>query len=146
MGPAIIVKEACSKDEVRAAFLIREGVFVREQKVPSELEWDGLDDRSEHLIARTDMGHVGCSRLRVDGSDLRLERLAVLKEHRSKGVGSAIVRHSISLAKRKGAKKVLVHSQVSAKGFYARFGFKERGETFMDAGIEHILMELELEG
>ncbi len=127
---------------------IREAVFIREQRVPVALEWDGLDDACRHALALSTKGDaIGCGRIvppRDRTSPAHIGRLAVLPEWRSKRVGTALLEALLDYARAMHYPEVIVHAQVQAKAFYRRFGFEEEGETFMDAGIPHVLMRLAL--
>jgi len=122
---------------------IREPVFVEEQKVPLEEEWDALDPQCRHVIAR-DGEHrpIGTGRLTPEH---KIGRMAVLKQWRGKGVGEALLRALIDQARSDGLREVTLNSQVDAIGFYEKFGFLPYGERFEEAGIQHQAMRLELE-
>ena len=125
--------------------LIRETVFVREQGVPRELEWDGLDPTCWHVLAWNDRGDpIGTGRLRQEGKQARLGRMAVLTEHRMQGVGRALLRALLGLAQARGMTRAYLAAQVSAIGFYEKQGFQVAGEMFDDAGIPHRAMTLGL--
>ena len=128
------------RDQLRA---IRRTVFVEEQNVPEELEWDDIDPRCYHVLALAGDGTpVGTGRLLPDG---HIGRMAVLKEWRGRGVGSAILKMLLDLAHKEGFETVRLHAQTHAVGFYARHGFAVIGEEFMEAGIPHRAMMLKLE-
>ncbi len=122
---------------------VREPVFVQEQQVPLELEWDELDPLCHHVIAR-DNEHrpIGTGRLTPQH---KIGRMAVLREWRGKGVGEAMLSALIQKARELGLRGVSLNSQASAIGFYEKFGFQPEGERFDEAGIEHQAMSLELE-
>lgn len=122
---------------------VREPVFVVEQNVPLEEEWDELDARCEHVIAR-DAQHrpIGTGRLTPEH---KIGRMAVLAEWRGKGVGEALLMALIDRARMQGLREVMLNAQVGALGFYEKFGFVTYGERFHEAGIEHQSMRLELE-
>ncbi len=121
---------------------VREQVFMREQGVPEELEWDGEDAQAIHVIARNDDGEViGTGRLLRNG---HIGRMAVLADWRGRGVGSALLSALLEEARRLGLKQVFLHAQLQAIGFYARHGFKTHGNVFPDAGIPHRSMRLRL--
>src|SRR5229473_4214386 len=121
---------------------VRELVFVTEQKVPLELEWDEWDERSDHAVARDMKGRaIGTARLLPDG---RIGRMAVLREWRRRGVGAALMRALLQQAREQSMSRVTLHAQTHAAGFYRRFGFNERGGEFWEAGIPHVEMTLEL--
>ena len=121
---------------------VREKVFIEEQQVPSELEWDEWDARCEHAVA-CDAGGcpIGTARLLPDG---RIGRMAVLKEWRGRGVGAALLEAMLERARLRSMVRVILHAQIHAAGFYRRFGFSERGGEFLEAGIPHVEMTLEL--
>lgn len=130
------------QDETPALRLIRETVFILEQHVPEELEWDAFDDVSVHVLAFSPDGKpVGTARLLPDG---HIGRMAVLKEWRMMGFGSAMLRRLLHEAHIRGIKKVILNAQTTAVQFYERFGFQPVGEEFMDAGIPHVKMTLSL--
>jgi predicted GNAT family N-acyltransferase len=121
---------------------VREEVFVAEQKVPLELEWDEWDERSDHAVARDASGRaIGTARLLPDG---RIGRMAVLREWRRRGVGAALMEALLQKAREQSMSRVTLHAQTHAAGFYRRFGFSERGGEFWEAGIPHVEMTLEL--
>jgi predicted GNAT family N-acyltransferase len=117
---------------------VREAVFIVEQNVPRELEWDQWDERSIHALALDANGSVlGTARLLPDG---HLGRMAVLAEHRAKGIGTALARALIEQAASQGIVEIVLSAQTHAVGFYRRLGFIERGPCFEEAGIPHVEM------
>ncbi len=128
-----------------AVFVIRGAVFVAEQQVPIEEEWDDRDSTAAFLLALVDGNPVGTVRLvdQGDGSGL-LGRMAVLPAGRGKGTGAALVRAAEDLARESGLERVELHAQTHALGFYERLGYSAHGEEFMDAGIPHLHMEHKL--
>lgn len=122
---------------------VREPVFVIEQNVPIEEEWDALDPLCHHVIARdTDHKPIGTGRLTPEH---KIGRMAVLKEWRGKEVGAALLQTLIDKARELGWPEVNLNSQVSALGFYEKFGFVSYGEQFEEAGIQHRKMKLTLD-
>ncbi len=122
---------------------VRETVFVLEQNVPLEEEWDELDPRCHHVIARDEAGQpIGTGRLTPEH---KIGRMAVLKAWRSRGVGDALLVALMNQARILGWTEVTLNAQVSAEAFYARHGFQPYGARFMEAGIEHQAMRRELE-
>jgi hypothetical protein len=130
-------------DEARLeARRIRKVVFVDEQGVPVELEWDGQDERSEHALAfAADGTAVGTGRLLPDG---HIGRMAVLKEWRGKGVGGLLLHALVEHARRRHHACVRLNAQTYAAGFYRRYGFEVSGPEFMEAGIPHLPMQRDL--
>lgn len=135
-----LVKWQGSSASLRA---VRETVFILEQRVSEALEWDENDPVSVHVLATTlpDENPVGTARLLPDG---HIGRMAVLKEQRGKGIGSAMLRCLIDKAGQDGMDEIKLNAQVAAKTFYAKFGFQETGSEFMEAGIPHVKMFLRL--
>jgi predicted GNAT family N-acyltransferase len=121
---------------------VREEVFIEEQRVPRGLEWDEWDKRSDHAVACDAKGRaIGTARLLPDG---RIGRMAVLREWRRRGVGAALMEALLQKARGQSLSRVTLHAQTHATGFYRRFGFSERGGEFLEAGIPHVEMTLEL--
>jgi len=123
---------------------VRETVFVQEQSVPLEEEWDALDPLCLHVIARDAQGlPIGTGRLTPEH---KVGRMAVLREWRGKGVGDALLLALIEVARQRGWRELALNSQVSASAFYTRHGFVPYGARFWEAGIEHQAMRRKLEG
>lgn len=121
---------------------VREAVFIAEQSVPEELEWDGLDPLCAHVLAWNEVGDaIGTARLQTDG---KIGRMAVLKGWRGRGAGRALLQTLLDLAARQGLSRVTLAAQIHAIEFYERAGFYVVGEPFMDAGILHRLMVKDL--
>lgn len=121
---------------------VRETVFVVEQGVPEDLEWDGLDPTCAHVLAWNAHGAaIGTARMQVNGT---IGRMAVLKNWRGRGVGHALLHTLLDLAERQGLSRVTLSAQTHALGFYERAWFHVVGEPFMDAGIPHRKMVKEL--
>jgi len=117
---------------------VREAVFIREQGVPAELEWDEFDEHCRHALALSLQGEaIGSGRLLPNG---HIGRIAVLPNWRKKKVGTAIMEALLAEARGRHFKQVDVDAQVQAMAFYHGFGFREEGLSFMDAGIPHIRM------
>lgn len=111
---------------------------MHEQSVPLELEWDGVDDAAQHLLALNSAGEpIGCARLPGDGS---IGRMAVLKPWRGKGAGSALLRKAMLLYRQQGIRKLTLSAQLHAVSFYERAGFQVCSEPYLDANILHVDM------
>ena len=120
---------------------IRRQVFIDEQRVPQEEEWDGRDDACLHFLAQRGDTALGTARLLPDG---HIGRVAVLQEARGLGVGVALMQAAIAAAQRQGHSAVELTAQTHALAFYERLGFTAFGDIFLDAGIPHRSMRLEL--
>ncbi|WP_341679039.1 GNAT family N-acetyltransferase [Niveibacterium sp. SC-1] len=120
---------------------IRETVFVVEQGVPTEMERDEWDGRSQHLLASLAGRAVGTARLLPDG---HVGRLAVLPGARGLGVGQALMRRMHELALERGMSTLVLHAQIQAEDFYRALGYLPEGEVFMEAGIPHLTMRRRL--
>lgn len=119
---------------------LRRAVFVVEQLVPEDLEWDEADAVSLHALALDAQGlPVGTGRLLPDG---HIGRMAVIRERRGQGAGSAILEFLIREARQQGMRSLQLHAQTHAIGFYVRQGFVAQGGVFMEAGIPHRLMTI----
>ena len=127
---------------------LRYAVFVIEQKVPVELEWDEWDEQSVHAIARLDGKAAGTGRLLPVAADgvVKIGRMAVSREVRGQGLGAAILAALVDRARQAGATTALLHAQTEAAPFYRKAGFIGRGETFYEAGIPHVEVTLPLQG
>jgi len=120
------------------ALPLRVTVFVEEQQVPADLEHDHWDALSVHALAVESTGRVlGTGRLLPDG---HIGRMAVAREVRGRGVGSALLQALVQAGVRHGHEQLLLHAQLHAIPFYSRHGFQVDGPEFMDAGILHAPM------
>ena len=134
-----VVDYAQAQDELRA---VREPVFVQEQQVPLEEEWDALDPLCRHVIARDESGQpIGTGRLTPER---KIGRMAVLRDWRGKGVGDALLSALMAQAWEMGWPAISLNAQVSAEPFYARHGFVPYGPGFEEAGIQHQAMHRNL--
>ena len=122
---------------------IREKVFIQEQKVTPELEWDGMDEKAIHFLVFKDEKAIGCARAIVIKSRMQLGRMAVLKEYRGQGAGSTLIEKAIVTAKLKQLSGIHISAQCNAINFYVKFGFEVMGDTYLDAEILHCDMTLE---
>ncbi len=127
-----------SDEELQQAFSIRRIVFVEEQQVEERIEYEFEED-SIHFLALKDGQAVGTARWRRTDKGIKLERFAVLAEHRSSGVGSALLK-TILQDIPNDVPYVYLHAQLSAIGLYAKFGFVPEGDQFEEAGIQHYKM------
>lgn len=117
---------------------IRTIVFIEEQNVPVEMEWDEFDETCAHVLVNMNSDYIATGRLLDTG---QIGRMAVLKSYRNRGVGSKILERLLSIAKTMGLKTVFLNSQIDAVKFYKKFDFIEEGSIFDDAGIPHRKMK-----
>ncbi|MEU2229864.1 GNAT family N-acetyltransferase [Streptomyces vietnamensis] len=151
MTAAYTVREAVGTDDRDACFAVRREVFVDEQGVPQEIEYDTYDETAVHVLAvRADGLPLGTGRLLhgadavgktgADASVGSLGRLAVSKAARGLGVGAALVRAIEDAARKRGLSAVDLHAQTHALGFYERLGYEAYGPEFPDADMPHRAM------
>jgi YbgC/YbaW family acyl-CoA thioester hydrolase len=129
-----------------AAAPLRTEVFVVEQRIPAELEWDADDAGALHAVAYNRMGlPVATGRLLAGTAGIgRIGRMAVHPVLRGSGIGRRVLQALLAAAAARGDREVLLHAQRSAQAFYSRQGWRPRGEPFEEAGIPHIEMFTEL--
>lgn len=151
---AFTVRLAEGPADREACFAVRKEVFVGEQQVPEDIEYDAYDAEDAetvHVLAIGEDGSVlgtgrllhGPSALGKTGGDITvgsLGRLAVIKAARGLGVGVALVRALEEAGRTRGLAAVDLHAQTHALGFYERLGYEAYGDRFMDAGIWHLAM------
>ena len=143
MSHPFTVSLVCWHDGEPLLKSIREAVFIREQGVPAELEWDGLDESCRHALAISHQGYaIGCGRMLANG---HIGRIAVMPQWRKKKVGTAVMEALLNYARAHDYKQVDVDAQTYAVPFYRGFEFVERGDVFRDAGLPHIKMSLKLQ-
>ncbi len=134
---ALTIAVVDGEDDMNAAFAIRREVFCREQGVAEAEEIDGLDPLCRHYLARLGTDMVGTARTRPAGGDVKIERVAVLKPLRGRGIGKALMARALADI---GAGRAVLNAQLPVEGFYARLGFVTEGEVFQEAGIDHVRM------
>lgn len=129
-----IKKTTWNTDET-ALKKVRDAVFVKEQRVPAELEWDEHDQDSVHFLALDESGEaMGCIRLMPNG---QISRLSVLEQHRNAGIGKALLVAASEEAKTLEMKEIFLHAQTHATSFYEAAGFTVTGGIFLEADIPH---------
>ena len=135
MSHSLNIRQGSWSELGDAAGEIRRSVFIDEQQVPIEEEWDGRDPECRHFLALDATGRaLGTARLLPDG---HIGRVAVLQESRGRGAGLALMQAAIDAARQRGDAQVMLAAQIQALAFYERLGFIAEGETFMEAGIPH---------
>lgn len=140
MTEGVEVRIADWEADARALRAVRKRVFVEEQAVPQDIEWDGQDEGAVHLLAQDHRGDViGTARLLPSG---QIGRMAVLPERRGFGIGRALLDAAVDAARDRGEQEVFLNAQAHALGFYEAAGFRPVGAEFEEAGIAHRRMEL----
>ncbi|UYG05203.1 GNAT family N-acetyltransferase [Halomonas sp. LR3S48] len=143
MPESVVIREGSWAELGETAGEIRRVVFIEEQQVPLEEEWDGRDGECRHFLAMRGDTALGTARLLPDG---HIGRVAVLREARGLGIGVALMQAAIASARRLGHARVELAAQTHALAFYENLGFTAFGEIFLDAGIPHRNMRLSLQG
>ena len=128
-------------EDLQKALAVRSIVFIGEQKVPYDREIDGLDITSIHFLGTIENEPVATARIRVVEDCVKIERFAVIKEHRNKNIGSSLINFILEYIKQINCKKIILHAQIPSIKFYEKFGFTKQGNQFTDAGIKHYYME-----
>jgi predicted GNAT family N-acyltransferase len=135
------VRPAGGPEEVAAALRLRERVFTGEQGVRSDADRDGRDADATHIVAIEDGQVIGTCRLVFDGPVARLGRMAVKAELRGNGLGAALLEEAERCARDAGSHRIDLHAQTPAIPLYARSGYVQRGELFVEEGIPHVSMD-----
>ncbi|AXF55635.1 GNAT family N-acetyltransferase [Salicibibacter kimchii] len=135
------VQIAYTEEEIEAVHQIRSTVFIDEQNVPPEEEWDEYEENSIHLLAQVSGKWAGAGRVRFSGNTGKAERICVLKEFRGTGIGKEIMQTVEDCVASQGAESVFLNAQIRAKNFYEHLGYKVTSDEFFDAGIPHVAME-----
>ncbi len=140
------VEKVTDLRDLDSAFTIREKVFVGEQNVPADAEYDQYDRaaNTRHYLARVDGQPAGAARWRPTDHGVKLERFAVLPAFRNHGVGEALVHRVLAdiRAEAPDAAQVYMHAQLRAIPLYERTGFRKVGEMFAECDIQHYQMVL----
>jgi len=144
-GAKATIRPTLSAVEVDAAMELRKRVFCDEQGVSLDSERDGRDGRDAlHLVAEADGRIVGTCRMIVAGRTATLSRMAIERAERGTGIGRRLLRAAHLHARGQSARRVVLHAQMHALGFYEAEGYAPRGPIFMEEGIEHVAMEKRL--
>lgn len=138
------IKKVTSLKEKQDAFFIRECVFVKEQKVPVELELDEFDSKAIHFVGYKNDKPIAASRLRSLDNSGKLERICVLKDYRGKAYGREMIKEMEKQIVSSGISNSILNAQTHAVSFYKRLGYETISEPFMDAGIPHVTMKKKL--
>jgi predicted GNAT family N-acyltransferase len=138
---ALSIHRIIHERDLKLAFELRKLVFMDEQGVSEAVEFDGLDDHCQHLLAMIEDKAVGTLRLRpIDRRLAKIERVVVSKQDRGRRIGAGLMTAALTLACEGGFETVSLHAQTQAQGFYVRLGFKAHGDIFDEDGIPHVAM------
>ena len=134
-----------NENELRGAFEVRRRVFVDEQGIAEELDFDGNDGKALQMVVKDGAEVVGTARVRfLDAKQAKLERMAVLDGFRRMGIGREITGFLIEELRNRQVEQVVLHAQYGVIAFYKSCGFEETGLPFWEAGIKHIEMQRRL--
>ncbi|WP_459500782.1 GNAT family N-acetyltransferase [Bacillus sp. C1] len=127
-------------EQLRDAFSVRKQVFVEEQHVSAEEEYDQFEEVATHVVIYDEDVPIGAGRLRIVDEIGKMERICVLASHRKKGVGKIIMNSLEAYAKEKSLPKLKLHAQTHAEVFYKMLGYETVSDVFMEADIPHVVM------
>ncbi len=138
------IKWISGTDNLGEAKNIRDEVFIKEQGVPPELEFDGSDKYAISILIYDDDKAVATGRIILIDEVYTLGRICVLKDYRNKNYGSVVINELSKKAKELGASSVHIHAQTHVLKFYEKLGFISYGKEYKEAGINHISMKKDL--
>ncbi|MFD3003075.1 GNAT family N-acetyltransferase [Pontibacter toksunensis] len=137
----IELKRIDQEQDLKAAYSIREKVFVIEQQVPADAEYDQYEGAAKHYLATYEGTPCGAARWRVTDKGVKLERFAVLPAYRNKKVGAKLLEAVLEDVQREHPdKEIYLHAQLTAVNFYKRNGFEAEGDLFSECDIQHYKM------
>ena len=133
-----------TEDELQGANEVKRQVFVIEQGITEELVFQSAEESDEiNIIVKNDSMVVGTARVVFPANDTaKIERMAVLRSFRRRGIGKGIISFLLGELKRKKIKNIILHAQYQVYDFYKTYGFNVSGLPFMEAGIKHVKMEM----
>jgi predicted GNAT family N-acyltransferase len=129
-------------EDIANARAVREAVFVNEQGVNPDIEFDAFDAMAWHAVAMDDQTPIATGRVYLDKGEFHIDRLSVLPDYRGFGVGDAVIRLLLDRALMAGAGGVHIASLLPTKDFYKKFGFEEAGEPYTLPGDERMHIDL----
>ncbi len=126
---------------MQQAFEVRRQVFVREQDISEDLVFDGYDREALHMVVKDGERVIGSARVQfLADNQAKLERMAILKRYRRKGIGREMLLFLDTVWQDKQVQQVIIHAQLEVVPFYKLCGFDELGLPFWEAGIKHMEM------
>ncbi len=138
-------KLVSSDSELKAAFEVRRQVFVKEQNISEDLTFDGHDRQALQMVVMDGERAIGTARvLFLSDNQAKLERMAILKPFRRRGIGRRIICYLIEELSKRQVEQVILHAQYAVVAFYKSCGFEESGLPFYEAGIKHVKMQRRL--
>lgn len=135
------IKKCITKNQLIDHYLIRKTVFIEEQNVSYEDEFDLKEKEKIPFVVYDNKKPIGAARINIFSDYIKIERVCILKEHRSKGIGVFIMKHLEDYSKNLSIKELRLSAQVQALGFYEKLGYIKYGEMFLDANIPHYKMK-----
>lgn len=130
-----------SPDSIEDAKSVRVAVFQVEQEIAQDIDFDGRDDEATHIVIYDAETPVGTGRMRqISAGQVKIERIAVLKNSRKLGIGRIIMSGIHEYLKEIGIAEATLDAQQQAKGFYEKLGYQQEGDVFEEAGIPHVVM------
>lgn len=133
-------KKVENEAEYEETLHIRDAVFIQEQGVDKDLEYDGLDPLCAHFIVKQNGISVACCRVRETENGLKLERFAVILPYRNRGIGAELLNYVLKQLDH--TKKIYLNAQIQVEDFYSKYGFKRSSDVFEEANIDHVQMTL----
>lgn len=134
------IKVVQNESQLNDAFFVRKQVFVDEQRVPAEEEYDAYESSAQHVVLYDEDVPVGAGRFRIIDGIGKMERICVLSSHRQKGAGKLIMEALEAAAKEQSLSKLKLHAQTHAESFYHKLGYETVSDVFMEADIPHVVM------
>jgi predicted GNAT family N-acyltransferase len=139
----MLVRDADFRADFASIRHVRETVFIDEQRVPPELEFDERDPLCVHVLVLDGYAPVGTGRLDLDYGG-KVGRVAVVATHRRAGVGKALMERLHAVARERNHRRLWCNAQLTAVPFYERLGYVSSGPSFVEAGIDHVRMDYTL--
>ena len=129
--------------ELESAFKVRREVFIKEQGIPQDVVFDNSDRTATHVIIKHGENVIGTARVRfIENKHAKLERMAILKPYRGRGLGSKMVSFIVAEMKNSDIKAIVLNAQYEVIAFYETCGFQSIGLPLQEAGKKHVKMEL----
>ncbi len=144
-APHRLFRVCTTLDDLAKAYMVRAIVFIEEQQVAYAEEVDELEHSALHILGEMDGEPMAAARMRFLGEYAKLERIAVRKSWRGRGLGHELVEYMLELARERGFHRFKMHAQAHLVDFYRVHGFEPKGEMFQEARIDHFLMVKEEE-